>query len=174
MILTFLKVVAMVSSLLLDFGSDAAKNWSVVNDGVMGGLSKGAVRYTDSTLVFSGNISLENNGGFSSLRGPLGQYDLSDYETVTIRHRGFGGTFGFRLKTQDTYYLPYFKMEFTPGEEWQNTSFQLAEFPQWRMSQKTGSQISSSDLERIIHMGIIKSDKKPGDFRLEVAYIEFE
>jgi len=164
----------MVSSLLLDFGSDAAKNWSVVNDGVMGGLSKGTVRYTDSTLVFSGNLSLENNGGFSSLRGPLGQYDLSDYETVTIRHRGEGGTFGFRLKTQDAYYLPYFKVEFAPTDKWQTSTFQLQKFPQWRMSQKTGDLIATEDLEKIIRMGIIKSDKKSGPFLLEVDFIRFE
>lgn len=42
-------------------------NWQVINDGVMGGLSKGQMIFTDDVSVFNGNISLENNGGFSSV-----------------------------------------------------------------------------------------------------------
>ncbi len=40
-----------------------------VNDGVMGGLSKGDPAVSkQQKLVFKGGISLENNGGFSSIR----------------------------------------------------------------------------------------------------------
>lgn len=44
--------------------------WTTVNDPVMGGLSTSRITFSDGDLVFSGNISLENNGGFASARSP--------------------------------------------------------------------------------------------------------
>ena len=40
-------------------------DWKVINDGVMGGLSKGNLEFTErNTMKFSGSLSLKNNGGF--------------------------------------------------------------------------------------------------------------
>lgn len=163
----------MGSSLLIDFGYDSDSDWTVVNDGVMGGLSRGTVAYENDFLVFEGVLSLENNGGFSSIRSPQRRYDLSSFKKVSIRHRGGGGTYGLRLKTQEPYYMPYYKAEFTPSKEWTTSTFVLEEIPQWQLSRKTGNKISKTDLEQIIRLGIIKSDKKPGPFYLEVDFIEF-
>ncbi|MGB6037691.1 MAG: CIA30 family protein, partial [Cryomorphaceae bacterium] len=91
-----------------------------------------------------------------------------------IRHRGYGGTFGFRLKTSEPFYMPYYKVEFTPTEEWQESSFVLSDFAEWRLSDKTGDKISNDDLAEIIRMGIIKSDKKTIPFSLELDFIRFE
>ncbi|MFC7674274.1 CIA30 family protein [Mycolicibacterium sp. GCM10028919] len=52
-----------------DAGEVAA--WTTVNDPVMGGMSTSRVTFGDAGLVFSGNVSLENNGGFASARSPL-------------------------------------------------------------------------------------------------------
>lgn len=51
---------------------DAGKvaGWTTVNDPVMGGTSTSTITFGDGGLVFSGNISLENNGGFASVRSP--------------------------------------------------------------------------------------------------------
>lgn len=163
-----------VSSYILDFNKSDTNNWTVVNDGVMGGLSKGKLNYTDTSVIFEGELSLANNGGFSSFQGQRGEYDLSGYKKVTIRHRGYGGTFGFRLKTSEPFYMPYFKVEFTPNKEWQESSFVLNDFAEWRLSDKTGDKISKDDLAEIIRMGIIKSDKKTVPFSLELDFIRFE
>ena len=60
-------------NVLVDFGDKQnSSGWSVVNDGVMGGRSVGKARLTDEgVMIFSGTLSLKNNGGFSSIRsGP--------------------------------------------------------------------------------------------------------
>ncbi len=158
------------SSYLLDFNKSDTNNWTVVNDGVMGGLSQGKLNYTDTSVIFEGELSLANNGGFSSFQGKRGEYDLSKYKKVTIRHRGYGGTFGFRLKTSEPFYMPYYKVEFTPTEEWQESSFALNDFAEWRLSDKTGDKISNDDLSEIIRMGIIKSDKKDGSFSIGTGF----
>lgn len=56
---------------LVDLGvASEVATWTTVNDPVMGGLSTSRIRFGDGGLVFSGNISLENNGGFASARSP--------------------------------------------------------------------------------------------------------
>lgn len=52
-----------------DNAGDVA-GWTTVNDPVMGGRSTSTVAFGNGGLVFSGSISLENNGGFASARSP--------------------------------------------------------------------------------------------------------
>jgi hypothetical protein len=163
-----------LSTLALNFGESGTDNWTVMNDGVMGGLSEGVLTYTDNTVMFKGELSLKNNGGFASFQSPRGEYDLSKFETVTIKHRGNGGTFGLRFKISQPYYMPYFKMEFSPTEEWTETKFKLRDLDEWRLLNKTGRKVSEEELASIIRMGIIKSDKKEVPFELELDYIKFE
>ena len=53
----------------LDDASEVAA-WTTVNDPVMGGMSTSMITFGDGGLVFSGNVSLQNNGGFASARSP--------------------------------------------------------------------------------------------------------
>ncbi|HEY5775431.1 MAG TPA: CIA30 family protein, partial [Xanthomonadales bacterium] len=55
--------------------------WRSINDGVMGGLSAGGMSQTVEGLKFAGRLSLENNGGFSSVRRSVSQ-DLSKATAV--------------------------------------------------------------------------------------------
>ncbi|MEX0846412.1 MAG: CIA30 family protein [Ilumatobacteraceae bacterium] len=50
--------------------ADAAEGWRVTNDTVMGGVSIGELAWTAGALVFAGELSLANNGGFASIRSP--------------------------------------------------------------------------------------------------------
>ncbi|MEM0898316.1 MAG: CIA30 family protein, partial [Verrucomicrobiota bacterium] len=76
----------------------AEMGWQIVNDGVMGGLSEGTIRMTDSdSMVFSGNLSLENNGGFSSVRSAEVEMDLSKSKGLKVRVKGDGRTYQLRL-----------------------------------------------------------------------------
>ena len=44
-------------------------NWGIVNDGVMGGISQSNIYLNEeNNIIFAGNVSLENNGGFASIR----------------------------------------------------------------------------------------------------------
>lgn len=53
----------------LDSAGEVA-TWTTVNDPVMGGKSTSMITFGDGGLVFSGTISLDNNGGFASARSP--------------------------------------------------------------------------------------------------------
>ncbi|MEM8899583.1 MAG: CIA30 family protein [Bacteroidota bacterium] len=159
-----------------DFGKDKdGGNWYIINDGVMGGLSQGDGVLEANSLRFFGSVSLKNNGGFSSLRAPFQNMDLSKYETVEMRVRGKGQSFGFSMETSRAWYQPNYKVTFRPkAEEWKVLKFPLKEFGMYRIGQPVGKTISEEALANIIRIGFITNDKKEGPFELEIDYIRFE
>lgn len=86
---------------LADFSDAAmADQWRSLNDDVMGGISEGRFRITnDQTLEFSGNLSLENQGGFASIRTISSDLKLGGYDTIAIRLKGDGRTYYLNLMT---------------------------------------------------------------------------
>ena len=67
---TIAMAILVQSQLIFDFNqTNPVNHWTVVDDVVMGGRSYGRFSIdSEGHGVFSGNVSLENNGGFSSLR----------------------------------------------------------------------------------------------------------
>ena len=61
---------------LTDFDGNEAAQWFVVNDGVMGGRSNGAIEVTDSVMRFTGTSS-PPGGGFTSVRFRLDGTELA-------------------------------------------------------------------------------------------------
>ena len=67
------------------------KNWTIVNDDVMGGISNSTVLINDKKhLIFKGYLSLENNGGFASSRLDIGKNNLNDVKFFEIKLKGDG------------------------------------------------------------------------------------
>ena len=160
----------------IDFGQGKdGSNWYIINDGVMGGLSQGDGVLETNSLRFFGSVSLKNNGGFSSLRAPFQNMDLSRYEMVEMRVRGKGQSFGFSMETSRAWYQPNYKVTFRPkADEWEVLKFPLKEFGMYRIGQPVGKTISEEALANIIRIGFITNDKKEGPFELEIDYIRFE
>lgn len=159
----------------INFGQKLdGRNWRVINDGVMGGLSQGSAYLTEAGLKFSGRISLDNNGGFASLRSPYQNMDLRAFKEVRIRYRAKGLKLGFRLELNRAFYLPYYKSNLRQSDgEWITQVIPLIEFEEFRLGKQTGARISSSELARIIRIGFICAEKREGDFEIEIDFIEF-
>ena len=159
-----------------DFGKDkSGKDWMIINDGVMGGLSVSTAVLENNKIVFSGNISLENNGGFASLRSPFGVYDISNFKSVKIRYKSYGRTFSLMLEKSRYFYLPFFRHDFkSESDDWKEEEIKLSKFKEYRLSQWTGNYTNAQGLSDIFRIGIILFDKKEGPFRLEIDYIKFE
>ena len=67
------------------------KQWRIVNDGVMGGLSSSNVTINEADkIVFKGTVSLDNNGGFASLRSPVKNYNFEKFSGIELRMKGNG------------------------------------------------------------------------------------
>lgn len=169
-------LVSVPSSVSIDFGKDGdGKQWQVINDGVMGGLSRGKITFDDGAVLFKGTVSLANNGGFSSFKSPFGKTDLSDYQTVEMRFKASGQAFALTMETDYRWYAPYFKKDFTTdSEEWVTVKLDLKDFDQYRIGTKTGNRLTERQLEKIIRLGITTNSKKEGPFELLLDYIKFE
>lgn len=76
---------------LFDFNSTNETRWQIVNDGVMGGRSKGQFEIDGGKLIFTGTL-VTRGGGFTSVR-TNGNINLEGYAGVELRVRGSGRTF---------------------------------------------------------------------------------
>lgn len=154
-------------------GEDGPIEWRIVDDGVMGGLSKGRVSFTDEgTMRFEGTLSLENNGGFSSVRTGTIALDLGKASGLKLRVRGDGRTYQLRLSTDARYrgMEVSFRAEFpTVADEWTEVMIPFTAFTGgWR-----GRDLPDQTLDpaKIARLGLLLGDKKPGPFSLEVDWI---
>ena len=107
--------------IIFDFkNSDKIEDSRIVNDGVMGGLSRSKIVYTDSnTAIFKGTVSLENKGGFASTRTILHPYNLDGHNGILLRVKGDGKIYQFRLRTNNRFdgvsYRYQFATDAIPG-----------------------------------------------------------
>ena len=79
----------------------AGLDWFCVNDTVMGGVSQSSVRQGDDGVVFSGTLSLEQNGGFTSIRSQPSELSLDGTTGFRLRLRGDGRTYDFTARRDD-------------------------------------------------------------------------
>jgi monofunctional biosynthetic peptidoglycan transglycosylase len=159
----------------IDFGKNKdGNNWNVVNDGVMGGLSKGSSTLTEDSILFTGEVSLDNNGGFSSLRSSFSNKDLASYKKVKIRYRSEGISLAMTLSLSRRWYVPNYKMslEGTKGN-WKTITLNLADFEKYRIGKPMGETLDQQAQAEIIRFGFITDEKKYGAFEFEIDYIEF-
>ncbi len=163
-------------NLRIDFGeTTGGQDWNIVNDSVMGGLSNSELTFTQNSILFKGELSLKNNGGFSSIRSSNQKFDLSKYSTVKIKFRSTGRDFALRFASSDLYYKTNYKNSFSSSTgEWEVVELKMSDFKEYRMGEISNINVSKDKLESIIRIGIIISDKKEGAFNIEVDYIEFE
>jgi NADH dehydrogenase [ubiquinone] 1 alpha subcomplex assembly factor 1 len=158
--------------LLFDFSSsDGAPAWQVVNDNVMGGISTGRFSLADGAAVFQGGISLENNGGFASVRSPPASHDLTGCDAFVIRVRGDGRRCKFCVRTGMDFDTLLYQHAFTTRRgEWQEHRLPFRDFvPTFRGRILSG--IPPFDPARVASVGFLISDKQAGRFRLEIASI---
>jgi monofunctional biosynthetic peptidoglycan transglycosylase len=158
--------------ILIDFSEADDSKWRVINDGVMGGVSRGNIQRTDQgTGVFSGVLSLENNGGFASIRSEVGTQDLSSQAGLEIRVRGDGRTYQLRIRVdnrfEDIAYRAYFD---TVDGEWITVTIPFDEFlPVFRG--RILKDAPALDTSRVNRIGFLLADKKPGSFSLEIDFV---
>jgi len=156
---------------LFHFEEDGG-DWQIIDDGVMGGVSRGSWSVSEGVGIFSGSLSLENNGGFSSVRSrPLPEAP-SGATAFRLRIKGDGRTYQFRARTDASFDGASYQAEFgTKAGEWQEVSLAMEDFKAvFRGNVLRGYPALSGD--RVVTVGFLLADKQAGPFRLEVDWIE--
>jgi len=158
---------------ITEFDGKDGMDWQVVNDGVMGGLSEGKLTLNPSgTMKFSGMLSLENNGGFSTFRSGDLKLDLSGDLGLLLRVKGDGRTYQARLATDALFrgMEVSFAADFaTQKGEWIEVKVPFADFK----GSFRGLDLPKEKLDpaKVRRVSILLGDKKQGPFELEIDSI---
>ncbi len=149
--------------------------WVAVNDGVMGGRSSGGATVVDGKMEFSGELSLANNGGFSSVRSVGSDFDLGDATAVVLRVRGDGRRYQLRLATDARYRgvpVSYGGGFDTTAGEWIQVRVPLASLEPTVRGRSL--QAPPLDASQVREIGLLIADKREGRFALSVDWIAVE
>ncbi len=164
--------VAAMDTIFQFTGEHADQAWASTNDGVMGGLSQGSSSIVADGLRFSGSLSQENNGGFSSVFSDV-NLDISAAKGVRLKVLGDGRTYLIRFHS-DAVYRQRWPVNF--GAEFQTTVGEWIEVfvpfigltQSWRGRQFSEYTFNAQDIRRIT---LMLADKQAGPFTLKVAWI---
>jgi hypothetical protein len=161
----------MAPKVLFDFNdSSSLENWFIVNDDVMGGQSSGVMKLNaDGHGIFEGFISLENNGGFSSVRYRCGKTAVGGHSKICVRLKGDGKKYQLRIRanSEDRH---SFIQPFSTSGEWEEIEVDLSEmYPTFRGRKLDFGNFSNNYFEEIT---FLIGNKKQERFRLLIDKIE--
>jgi NADH dehydrogenase [ubiquinone] 1 alpha subcomplex assembly factor 1 len=146
--------------------------WRIVNDGVMGGISKSSLVLTDAGHgQFSGHVSLANNGGFASIQLNKTIKLAEEKKFIVLRVRGDGKAYEFRLKGEISQSESYVH-KFTTTGKWENIKLPISEFyPQFRGRKLN---IPNFNYKSIKQVSFLIANKQEEDFELLIDWIGLE
>jgi len=159
----------MTHAQLLDFTNPRAVNelW-VVNDGVMGGVSQSRFNHDPEGVLFEGVVSLENGGGFASVRGPIIIPAGTSALNVTIR--GDGKLYKLVLRTDASSRAPLYQAEFLATREWKTHRFVPSDFKaSFRGRAVDAPELVFSNTKEI---GVLIANQQSGSFRLQLKNVQ--
>lgn len=152
--------------------SGSLEDWIVVDDVVMGGRSQGAMQLTrDGHAIFEGKVSLENYGGFSSVRYRFDNRSTAGQSVFKIRVKGDKKNYQFRVKSSTGERQSYV-YEFSTSGQWEVIEIPFEDmYPSFRgmilaMPNYPGQQLQECSF--------LISNKKNESFRLEIDRIWME
>ena len=147
-------------------------SWRIVDDVVMGGKSSSTITINEEGHgVFSGNVSLENYGGFSSVRHIFEPISVTKTNKISLKIKGDGKDYQLRIKDNSRNYYSYIKTFSTTGD-WQEIEVSLNDmYPSFRGRKLNSPNFSHKTLEEIT---FLIANKKNENFQLIIDKIELK
>jgi len=168
-------LIPFIMSSLLIFDFSATNDWSgweVENDVVMGGNSSSQLeRSAEGNAIFTGSVSLENNGGFASLQYHFSFKNIKAYTKALIKIKGDGKEYQFRVKSNLNDRASYIYTFKTTGD-WQTIEIPLNEMtPTFRGRKLDIPNFSADEIQEV---RFLIGNKRAEDFRLVIDKIELK
>ncbi|MDX1591219.1 MAG: CIA30 family protein [Balneolaceae bacterium] len=166
----FLLALLLNPTVLFDFNESAEINrWQVVDDVVMGGVSSGNFELSpEGHGLFYGEVSLENGGGFSSIRYRFQGTTVTPDTNVRLRLKGDGKPYQFLVKHDVRSYYSY-TAEFQTTGDWQVVEIPLSEMkPEFRGNLLNQANFAHNQIQEV-HIQI--ANGKEESFRLLIDEI---
>ncbi|GGZ63392.1 CIA30 family protein [Paraglaciecola chathamensis] len=156
------------------FKINESDSWKSVNDGVMGGISKSQLSHVDKLAVFSGHVSLENNGGFASVTRRVFAINVTHDAELSIRVMGDGKRYQLRLKPSLEKGVPSYVVGLTTqANVWQTFRFKLSEFKATLRGKKV-ADAPMLNWQDVKQLGFLIGDRQQGDFCLLIDSITLD
>ncbi|QCK16787.1 CIA30 family protein [Mangrovivirga cuniculi] len=155
---------------VFDFNKNSdISGWKIVNDNVMGGVSNSQFYLNDSGHgVFIGQVSLENNGGFCSVRHSFDLNEINESSSIIIKVKGDGKRYQLRVKESSRNpesYIHYFNT----SKKWEVIEISLDQLIPWYRGNKLDRPNFNGD--QIQEIGFLIGNKKEEDFKLMIDNI---
>ena len=147
-------------------------NWNIVDDGVMGGLSRGSISLTnEGNAIYQGYVTTENNGGFSSVRYSFNKKNVTQYSHIMLKVKGDGKTYQFRIKENSYQRYSYINYFDTSGT-WETIRLPLKDFyPSYRGYKLNRPNFNGKHIEEVT---FLIGNKVKEKFALEIESISLE
>jgi len=143
--------------------------WICVNDGVMGGLSTSRVEVNpEHYLHWAGTVSMENNGGFASVKHKLPTHNLSACRGISLLTKGDGKLYKLNLANDPDSGSPRFQARFTAHSSMQLIFIPFGELTASFRGKRVDATFDPSYLRQI---GFLIADRQEGDFDLNIIRI---
>ena len=155
-----------------EFCEGGNAKWCFVTDKVMGGISKGSLDFKKENEIYfyrmTGELSLENNGGFIQFRTEVENHPREkNYKGVRLRVRGNNNEYAIHIRTKYLL-LPwqYYESTFQAMDEWSTIELPFSSFAKSNFYQP--SSVSSQDIKTI---GIVAIGRE-FEAQIDLASIE--
>lgn len=147
------------------------QKWYITNDTVMGGVSNSSVKINnEGNLVFSGRVSIENNGGFAMAKMPTA-INLNKHSKVVLRVKGDGKQYQLRLKSDESQRYSYVQAFRTNTQEQEIILPLKGFYPAFRGRKLNFGNFSANQIKEV---AVLIGNKKDEDFSLEIIKIAIQ
>ena len=153
----------------------AVAAWSAIDDRVMGGVSSSCLRHDPAGhAVFEGEMSLQQGGGFASVRSATQALGVPLAQACVIEVRGDGKRYKLNLRTDDAFDGVNYQAAFeAPAGAWTRLRLPLAAFvPSFRG--RRVADVAALDPADLRQVGLMVADRQAGRFALALRSIGME
>ena len=161
---------------LFDFSlPQTVASWHTENDVVMGGVSSSHFTHLseedngEACGHFSGEVSLENDGGFAQILYDDKHFDLADSSGIELYVKGDGQSYQLRLETDDDKIA--YAQSFVAKEAWHRVRLPFTNFEKTYNGEDRPDG-PDLDLNHIRTVGLLIGDGQEGEFDIFVKRIE--
>ena len=159
--------------ILLPFAQSAElQGWRAIDDRIMGGCSLSRPEFIDGGgLRFRGVVSLDNGGGFASIRSPEADYALGGCSGVRLRVCGDGQRYKLGLRTDRFFDGISYQAGFTPpSDAWEEIDLPFTDFIPTHHGRRL-TTVAPLDPARIQSFSLFIAERQAGPFHLEIEWI---
>ena len=165
----------MIRDLFAFSSAESVAAWSATDDRVMGGISRSRMRFDSAGhALFEGVMSLEQNGGFASVRALSKAPPIANVTHYLVEVRGDGKRYKLNIRTSGRFDAVSYQATFaTVADTWAVVALPVNSF----VATFRGRRVIDApplDAAKVNQVGLMIADSQDGPFQLAVRRISVE